>query len=217
LIVAVVWSELGQWHAAVDRIGRIFRADPAHAERVAQAVRSANDRYLIADLHAARVTEGRDLNAGGYGVQLEEGEVGRGLGCDHPRCNGLAPEELHGDLVHGVHDVGGRHHFAIGRDQHAGADLAVVRDAGTRRDFAPFRANHDHRRADLSEQSAEVLSLYGPREQPHRNDRHQANDSPHEHLTRREPPRAHPRVVLQPALGSSLTSSMPWIGTRPLK
>ena len=110
-------EELGQREVARD--GLPARADDARAERVAEAVRRANDEDRVADANGVGIPERRDHRVAGYNRGLDDRDVGPGLGSDHARGHGILAEELDDDFVHRVDDVRGGGDLAIRRDQHA--------------------------------------------------------------------------------------------------
>src|SRR5262249_52172793 len=99
------------------------------------------------------------LDARRHPRELDHGNVGGGLGGDHVRGDRLAAGELHGDLVHGVHDVGGGDHFPVGGDEDARADLAEVDETPGARDLSPLRPDHGHRGAHLPVHLLHALRL----------------------------------------------------------
>jgi hypothetical protein len=126
------------------------------AQRVAQPVRRPHDDGLVSHLHGAGVGHRSHLRPRRHPIELQERQVGRGLGGHDSRRDRLTPEELHRDLVHAVHDVGRRHHLAVRRDQHARPGLGEARLA-PRLHVPPAGPDHDHRRHHFLEHLAHGL------------------------------------------------------------
>ena len=74
---------------------------------------------------------------GGTRSSCSKRQIGRRLGGHDARRHRVAPEELHRDLVHGVHHVRRRHHLAVRRDEDARAGLE--RSASAPRPSRPAR------------------------------------------------------------------------------
>ena len=153
-------EELGERHGLVHRIGRPARADISHAQRVAQAVRRPHDDDLVAHVHRAGVGHRGHLRARRHPVELQQGQIGRRLGGHHARRHRVAPDELHRDLVHGVHHVRRRHHLAVRRDEDAGAGLGKAR-LPRGRHVPAAGADHRDRRRHLLEHLPDGLGARG--------------------------------------------------------
>ena len=90
-------------------------------------------------------------------MDVKQGEVRRRLGRHDVSADGRAIGELDGDLVHRLHDVGGRDHVARGADHDAGADLREVGEAtSVDADVTAPAANHHHAGAHLVEDAAYI-------------------------------------------------------------
>src|SRR5262249_4434389 len=77
---------------------------------------------------------------------------------DDFRGDGFAADELYGDLVHRVNDVGGGHDLAV-RNQDPGTDLMELHEAPRAGDVPALRPDHEHRGGDLTKELLLVLGL----------------------------------------------------------
>src|SRR5262249_36635753 len=82
--------------------------------------------------------------------------------------------EFYRDLIHRLHDVGGRHHEAVVRDERPRADLAEP-DLASGGDLTALRPDDDHGRIDLPEYFSHRLTVRR-RDEPEQRDRHQERD-----------------------------------------
>src|SRR3989442_14699859 len=69
-------------------------------------------------------------------LHAKQREVRGGLGGDDVRRYRGPARELDRDLVHRLHDVGGRHHVAVHRDDDARADFRDCREPAA--NYAPI-------------------------------------------------------------------------------
>jgi hypothetical protein len=138
LIAASVWiaSEIRE----VVRRGHLAvkRADDPAREGVLEAERAADRDDGVSDQHGVRVGERKRVELRGGRVDLDHGEVGRGIGADDLGVIVLSVPEAHGDRGCAVHDV-------LVRDDVA---LTVVDEAGALRLLSAFPAERGRRRLD---------------------------------------------------------------------
>lgn len=151
-------EKLGERHRPIHRVRRVPRADPANAQRTSEPVRRADDEDLVADADRVGVPERRRHEGTRRRVDAQQREIRGGFGGNDTRRSGRPAHELDGNLVHRLHDVGGRHHVALRRDDDAGADFRDVREpAAVDADVTAPAANDDDAGARLVEDGAHIL------------------------------------------------------------
>ena len=155
-------EKLGERHRPVYRVRRVPRADPADAQRTAEPVRGADDEDLVADADGVGVAEWRRDEGTRRRLHAKQREVRGGLGGDDVRRHRGPAHELDRDLVHRLHDVGGRHHVAVHGDDDARADLGDGREPAAVDAHIPSpAADDDDTGAHVGEDAAHVLTACG--------------------------------------------------------
>ena len=197
-----------------------------------EAVGGADDHDLLADPHRVGVTDPRHLHRRRHALELQERDVGVRIGRHECRTHDLTGDALDGDLVHGVDDVGGRHHPAAAGDQETGARFLEAGDPSDV-DVAPLGPYDEHGRVDLAEDVVQVLGLgrrgkgrqYGCREYQCEDrlhghlcvDRHyvapedRPNEMPRQASERAVSERAVPKMASRLARRKPLRKHFPWI------
>ena len=98
------------------------RGDDPRGGRAVEPERVADRDHGIADLDPGRGAELERLQLLGAGIDLEHGDVGRGIGADDLGVEGLAvlAADPDGDLIGALDDVGVGEDVAVGIDHEAG-------------------------------------------------------------------------------------------------
>ena len=81
-------------------------AQVADAKRLTDAIRCANHKYLIADLHLVRVAEHRGRNTFWHFFELQQRNIRLHIRADDARGDFLAILKLDASDIRGLHYVG---------------------------------------------------------------------------------------------------------------
>jgi hypothetical protein len=80
-------------------------AQVADAKRLTYAIRCANHKYLIADLHLVRVAERRGRNTFRHFFELQQRHIRLNVRADHAGVDYLAVRKLDAGNIRGLHYV----------------------------------------------------------------------------------------------------------------